>query len=63
MALALVEIDRCFPSSKLCSSCYCQVNEMPLEMREWTCPPCGTDRDRDGNAAINMRAEGIRMLA
>jgi putative transposase len=34
----LVEIDRWFPSSKLCCSCYCQVNEMPLEMSEWTCP-------------------------
>ncbi|VXD24435.1 hypothetical protein PL8927_820041 [Planktothrix serta PCC 8927] len=58
----LVEIDRWFPSSKLCSNCFYQVSEMPLDMREWTCPDCGTDHDRDGNAAINIRAEGIRML-
>ncbi|HCV32762.1 MAG TPA: transposase, partial [Microcoleaceae bacterium UBA9251] len=58
----LVEIDRWFPSSKLCSNCFYQVSEMPLDVREWTCPNCGTDRDRDGNAAINIRAEGIRML-
>ena len=58
----LVEIDRWFPSSKLCSSCYYQVDEMPLEVREWTCPHCGTHHDRDSNAAINIRAEGIRML-
>ncbi len=35
---------------------------MPLEVREWTCPHCGTRHDRDGNAATNLRAEGIRML-
>ena len=58
----LVEVDRWFPSSKLCSNCFHQRTEMPLNMREWTCPHCGTDKDRQGNAAINMRAEGIRIL-
>jgi putative transposase len=57
-----VEIDRWFPSSKLCSNCFYQVSEMPLDVREWTCPHCGTHHDRDGNAAINIRAEGIRMI-
>ena len=58
----LVKIDRWFPSSKLCSNCFFQVGEMPLDVREWTCPHCGTHHDRDGNAATNIRAEGIRML-
>ena len=58
----LVEIDRWFPSSKLCSNCFYQVNEMPLDVREWTCPNCGSHHDRDGNAAMNIRAEGIRIL-
>ncbi len=58
----LVEIDRWFPSSKLCSNCFYCVGEMPLDVREWTCPHCGTHHDRDSNAAINIRAEGIRML-
>ncbi|WP_414527824.1 RNA-guided endonuclease InsQ/TnpB family protein [Nodularia chucula] len=58
----LVEVDRWFPSSKLCSNCFYQVSEMPLDVREWTCPHCGTYHDRDSNAAINIRAEGIRML-
>ncbi|MEH2057268.1 MAG: RNA-guided endonuclease TnpB family protein [Nostoc sp.] len=58
----LIEIDRWFPSSKLCSNCFYQVSEMPLDVREWTCPHCGTHHDRDGNAAINIRAEGIRMI-
>jgi putative transposase len=60
---SLVEIDRWFPSSKLCSNCFYQVSEMPLDVREWTCPHCGTHHDRDANAAVNIRAEGIRMLA
>ena len=58
----LVEIDRWFPSSKLCSNCFDQIGELPLDVREWTCPHCGTHHDRDGNAAINIRTEGIRML-
>ncbi|MBE9036721.1 RNA-guided endonuclease TnpB family protein [aff. Roholtiella sp. LEGE 12411] len=58
----LIEIDRWFPSSKLCSNCFYQIGEMPLDVREWTCPHCGTHHDRDGNAAINIRAEGIRMI-
>ena len=58
----LVEIDRWFPSSKLCSNCFYQMSEMPLDIRQWTCPHCGTHHDRDGNAAINIRAEGIRLL-
>ncbi|NJM73191.1 MAG: IS200/IS605 family element transposase accessory protein TnpB [Scytonema sp. RU_4_4] len=59
----LIEINRWFPSSKLCSNCHYQINELPLDVRTWTCPSCGTHHDRDGNAAINIRAEGIRMLS
>jgi len=59
----LVEIDRWFPSSKLCSNCHYQVDEMPLEVRAWTCPSCGIHHDRDGNASANIRAEGIRILS
>lgn len=59
----LVEIDRWFPSSKTCSHCLYQMSEMPLDVREWTCPSCGTHHDRDENASKNIRAEGIRKLA
>jgi putative transposase len=58
----LVEINRLFPSSKLCSHCHYQIEEMPLDVRAWTCPSCGTRHDRDANAAKNIRAEGIRQL-
>ncbi|NEQ85860.1 MAG: IS200/IS605 family element transposase accessory protein TnpB [Moorea sp. SIO2I5] len=59
----LVEINRWFPSSKTCSNCHYQIKELPLDLRAWTCPSCGTHHDRDGNAAKNIRAEGIRMLS
>jgi putative transposase len=59
----LIEINRWFPSSKLCSNCHYQISELPLDVRTWACPSCGTYHDRDGNAAMNIRAEGIRMLS
>lgn len=60
----LVEIDRGVSTSKVCSNCFHQMAEMPLNMREGTCPHCATDRDRerDKKAAINMKAEGIKIL-
>ncbi len=58
----LVEINRWFPSSKTCSNCLHQIDELSLDIREWTCSSCHTDHDRDENAAKNIRAEGIRIL-
>jgi putative transposase len=59
----LVKVDRFFPSSKTCSNCYHRVSSLALEVRHWTCPSCGTNHDRDVNAAINIKAEGLRLLA
>lgn len=42
------------PSSKLCSECGYKMEEMPLSIREWKCPQCGTFHDRDVNAAKNL---------
>ena len=60
---AFVKIDRWFPSSKACSSCGAVCDKLPLDVRAWTCPHCGTAHDRDINAAINIRDEGLRILA
>ncbi|CCW30678.1 hypothetical protein XNC3_2150021 [Xenorhabdus nematophila F1] len=36
---------------------------MPLSVRQWDCPSCGTtDIDRDLNAALNIRDKGILEL-
>ncbi|GAB1539153.1 hypothetical protein NUACC21_18180 [Scytonema sp. NUACC21] len=58
----LIEIDRFFPSSKMCSNCGHVEYELPLDIREWDCPSCKTHHDRDGNASLNIRNEGIRIL-
>jgi putative transposase len=59
----LVEVGRFFPSSKTCSCCGHVVPELMLDIRECDCPSCGTHHDRDGNAALNIRNEGIRILS
>ena len=55
----LIKIDRYFPSSKRCSSCGHVVEKLPLNIREWDCPECGSHHDRDINAAINILAAGL----
>lgn len=58
-----VEVDRFFPSSKTCNVCLNQVDSLPLEVRSWTCSNCQTTHDRDINAAINLRDEGLRIIS
>lgn len=58
----LITIDRWFPSSKLCSACGAVAKKMPLAVRNWTCR-CGTTHDRDVNAAVNIKAEGLSVSA
>jgi putative transposase len=58
----IVEIDRFYPSSKLCSNCGHKNTELKLSDREWTCSSCGTKHDRDFNAAINILNEGKRLI-
>ncbi len=59
-----LEIDRFFPSSKTCNHCLSVVDSLPLDLRTWDCPSCGTKNiDRDINAAKNIRDEGLRILS
>lgn len=57
----LVKVDKWFPSSQICSCCG-SVNKLNLSQRTYICPDCGTVTDRDLNAAINIRREGLRIL-
>ena len=58
-----IEVDRFFPSSKTCHVCLNQIGSLPLDVRTWTCNSCNTTHDRDINAAISLRDEGLRLLA
>ena len=57
-----VEVDRFFGSSKTCNVCLNQVESLPLDVRFWTCKSCNTKHDRDINASICIRDEGLRIL-
>lgn len=46
--------DKFYPSSKLCSACGFKYKELKLKERFWTCSNCGSEHDRDKNAAINL---------
>lgn len=58
----IVKVDRYFPSSKTCHQCN-HRQHLELSDRQWTCEGCGTEHDRDHNAAINLLLEGMRIVA
>jgi len=47
----VVVADRWFASSKTCSSCNHKLDALPLSVRNWVCPDCLAQHDRDLNAA------------
>ena len=55
----IYRVDRFFPSSKTCSVCGCIQDNMPLNVREWTCPECRAHHDRDINAATNLLRQAM----
>lgn len=58
-----LEVGRFFPSSHLCSNTLLPLEKMDLSIRSFECPHCHKRHDRDINAAINIRNEGLRILA
>ena len=59
----LVKVDRWYPSSQICHCCGYQDKRLKdLRIRGWTWPQCGASHDRDVNAAMNIRDEGMRMV-
>ena len=55
----IIVADRFFPSSKTCSSCGGINKELRLSDRRWVCSDCGTEHDRDVNAAINLKNNAV----
>jgi putative transposase len=58
----LIKIDKWFPSSKTCSCCGQVRESLSLSERTFRCE-CGFESDRDVNAAINIKHEGMKRLA
>lgn len=56
-----VKVDKFYPSSQLCSCCG-NRKKLELSERKYVCI-CGLEIDRDLNAAINIKNEGLRLLA
>ncbi|MCV7247636.1 transposase [Mycobacterium koreense] len=63
---SVVAVSRWFPSTRMCSGCGQLTGphgKKDLSVRQWTCASCGVSHDRDVNAARNILAEGLRLLA
>ncbi|MDD3794859.1 MAG: RNA-guided endonuclease TnpB family protein [Lachnospiraceae bacterium] len=56
----LVKVDPWFPSSQICSCCGA-LHKLSLADRIYRCG-CGAVMDRDYNAAVNIRDEGLRLF-
>jgi putative transposase len=58
----VVQVDRVFPSSKLCNNCDYKKEDLKLSHRIWKCPNSGTIHDHDTNAAINILKEAKKQF-
>ena len=58
----VIQVDKWYPSSKLCSSCGHKNSALTLKDRTWTCPNCGAELSRDVNAGKNLHNVGCKML-
>lgn len=53
--ISVRQVNRFYPSSKLCNSCGCIHKELKLKDRIYECKECGYVEDRDLNASFNLR--------
>lgn len=56
----LVKVDKWYPSSQICSGCGSR-HKLELQERIYRCS-CGLVMDRDYNAALNIKKEGLRSV-
>ena len=58
----LIKANKYFASSKICNCCNYKNEALTIEVRNWICPNCGARHNRDINASINLKKEGLRLL-
>ena len=58
----IIEANKWFTSSKTCNICGYVNKDMTIEDRSWICPKCGTEHNRDQNAAMNLRDVANRIF-
>ena len=59
----LIKVGGDYPSTQTCSCCgYIEPSVSDLTVRQWDCPHCGAHHNRDHNAAVNIRQQGLRLL-
>ena len=59
----VVKVNKFFASSQICSCCgFKNPDVQKFHLQKWTCPECGQTHQRDFNAALNIKAEAIRVL-
>ncbi len=56
---SVLEAERFSATSKDCHCCGYKNKAMPLSVREWDCPTCGTHHDRDENSVPNIIASAF----
>lgn len=59
----LVEADKFYPSSKICSCCGHKYKELSLGESDWQCEHCHSTHDRDENASVNLQKLGKLAVA
>jgi putative transposase len=59
----VITINKYYPSTRICSVCNYENFNLTLADRDWLCPDCGSHHDRDHNAAINIKRQGLNILS
>lgn len=58
----IIEANKWFASSKTCNICGYVNKDLTISNRSWVCPHCGTEHNRDENAAINLKNVALNIF-
>lgn len=58
----VIEANHWFASSKTCNICGYVNKDLSISDRSWICPNCGTEHNRDENAAMNLKNVALKIF-